>query len=187
VTPDQREVCPLSRQDNVVAESARGNPIRCSSLGTLYHSTPIRPITGRHSLPPSSFTCCPVGAPCGLLSLDPNGYGAGETTGLPRSANVTEWIGRICTPVAQHLRRRSSRPPDLATYLLVQACQQLTLVLGDDAYDALPGLPLPLNPGPRSPTAGDRSYGSRFGCPPEETRPHIGGGYVVPALSSQPV
>ena len=76
---------------------------------------------------------------------------AGRTTGLPRSADVPEWIGRISTPVAQHLRRRSSRPPDLATYLLVQAVQQLALVLCDDACDALPGLAIPLDPGSRPP------------------------------------
>ena len=81
----------------------------------------------------------------------PLACGAGRTTGLPRSADVPEWIGRISTPVAQHLRRRSSRPPDLATYLLVQAVQQLALVLCDDAYDALPGLAIPLDPGSQPP------------------------------------
>ena len=44
-----REVCPLSRG------------VMCS--------TPIRPITGRPSLPPSSFTRRPVGSPCGWPSL----------------------------------------------------------------------------------------------------------------------
>src|SRR5208337_5522046 len=81
----------------------------------------------------------------------PLAYGAGETTGLPRSADVPEWLGRISTPVARHLRRRSSGPPDLATYLLVQAVQQLALVLCDDAYDALPGLAIPLHPGSQLP------------------------------------
>jgi len=98
-------------------------------------------------------------------------YGAGETTGLPRSADVPEWKGRISTPVARHLRRRSSVPPDLATYLLVQALQQLALVLGDDACDTLPGLAYALHPSSRPPTAGDRSYGSRLGCPPEARVP----------------
>src|SRR5262249_47210411 len=28
-------------------------------------ATPIRPVTDRHSLPPSSFTRCPIGSPCG--------------------------------------------------------------------------------------------------------------------------
>src|SRR6266436_1619924 len=32
-------------------------------------STPIRPVTGRPSLPPSSFTRSPIGPPYGLLSL----------------------------------------------------------------------------------------------------------------------
>ena len=32
-------------------------------------STPIRPVTGRPSLPPSSCTRSPFGSPCGLLSL----------------------------------------------------------------------------------------------------------------------
>jgi hypothetical protein len=87
----------------------------------------------------------------GCFPSTPLAYGAGRTTGLPRSADVPEWLGRISTPVAQHLRRRSSGPPDLATYLLVQAVQQLALVLGDDACDALPGLAIPLNPGSRPP------------------------------------
>jgi hypothetical protein len=132
VTPDQREVSPLLRRGDV--------------------ATPIRPITGRPSLSPSSFTRCPVGSPCGSLSPRPPWFtGQGETTGLPRSADVPEWIGRISTPVARHLRRRSSGPPNLATHLLVQAVQQLALVLCDDAYDALPGLAIPLDPGSRPP------------------------------------
>ena len=32
-------------------------------------STPIRPIAGRHSLPPSSFTRSPIDSPCGSSSL----------------------------------------------------------------------------------------------------------------------
>src|SRR4051812_17053104 len=32
-------------------------------------STPIRPVTGRPSLPPSSFTRRPVGSPCGRPTL----------------------------------------------------------------------------------------------------------------------
>jgi hypothetical protein len=35
--------------------------------------------------------------------------------------------------------------------MLAQAVQQLALVLCDDAYDALPGLAIPLNPGSRPP------------------------------------
>ena len=54
VTPDQREVCTLSR--GVMLPGG---------------STPIRTITARRSLSPSSFTRCPVGAPCGALSPPP--------------------------------------------------------------------------------------------------------------------
>jgi hypothetical protein len=81
----------------------------------------------------------------------PLAYGAGRTTGLPRSADVPQWKGRICTPVARHLRRRSSGPADLATYLLVQANSSLRLFLCDGACDALPGLAIPLHPGSRPP------------------------------------
>src|SRR5262245_22765800 len=52
VTEDQREVCSLSGR--VMLPSG---------------STPIRPITGRPSLTPPSFTRSPIGSPCGLLSL----------------------------------------------------------------------------------------------------------------------
>ena len=51
-------------------------------------STPIRPITGRRSLAPSSFTRRPVG--CLLRVAVPL---VGRTTGLPRSADVPE-VGR---------------------------------------------------------------------------------------------
>src|SRR5262249_57341097 len=44
-------------------------------------ATPIRPITGRHSLPPSSSTRSPVGSPCGSLSL-PVGVRGREGYGL---------------------------------------------------------------------------------------------------------
>jgi len=62
VMPDQREVCPLARQGDV--------------------ATPIRPITERHSLSPSSFTRCPVGSLCRSLSLDPLGLRGREDNRL---------------------------------------------------------------------------------------------------------
>ena len=49
--------------------------------------TPIRPITGRLSLPPPSFTRRPMGSSCDSLSP------MGRTTGLPRSADVPRWGG----------------------------------------------------------------------------------------------
>jgi hypothetical protein len=52
VTQDHWEVSPLSW-----GVMSRGGP------------TPIRPATGRPSLPPRSFTRRPIGSPCGSLSL----------------------------------------------------------------------------------------------------------------------
>jgi hypothetical protein len=60
-------------------------------------------------------------------------------------------LGRASTPVVQHLRVPSSERHNLTTYLLVQACQHLWLVLCDDANGASPGLTLPPDPGPRPP------------------------------------
>jgi hypothetical protein len=60
-------------------------------------------------------------------------------------------LGPASTPVARRPRRGSSEPPGLATYLLVQACQHLGLVLGNDACGGSPGLTIPRPPGPRPP------------------------------------
>ena len=81
--------------------------------------TPIRPITGRRSLPPSSFTRCPLGGPCG----PPTRKGGQRAYHVP----LTEpgGLGRVSRPVTRHLRRGNVEPPHLATYLLVQAYQQL--------------------------------------------------------------
>ena len=78
-------------------------------------ATPIRPITGRHSLAPPSFTRSPFGLPCGSLSL----------TGGLRAYHVPcaypSGLGCASLPVARHLRQESSYLLHLATYLLVQA------------------------------------------------------------------
>ena len=48
----------------------RRHPREVSSLSRgVMSSTPIRPITGRPSLPPSSFTRRPIGSPCGWPTL----------------------------------------------------------------------------------------------------------------------
>jgi hypothetical protein len=108
-------------------------------------ATPIRPITGRHSLPPSSFTRSPIGSPHGSLSL------AGELRAYHVAPRKPRGLGSASTPVARHLRRGSSETPDLTTYLLVQASQHLWLVLDDGACGGSPGLTLPRPPGPRPP------------------------------------
>ena len=134
-------------------------------------SAPLR--HGLRFLPPP-LPAAPSARLAARVPSAPLVCGAGRTTGLPRSADVPEWPGRISKSVAHHLRRRSSGFPDLATYLLVQACQQLALVLCDDACDALPGLAMPLDPGSRPPgcwqsqlrrAPGLPSRGRRLRCP----------------------
>jgi hypothetical protein len=66
VGKDRMEVCPLSR--GVILPGS---------------ATPIRPITGRLSLSPSSFTRTPIGSPYGSLSQ------SGRSTGLPRFTTPT--------------------------------------------------------------------------------------------------
>jgi len=109
-------------------------------------TTPIQPITGWHSLPPRSSTRSPIGSSYDSLSL----------AGGLRAYHVAllkplRGLGPASTPVARHLRRASSERPVLATYLLVQACQHLWLVLYDDAYGGSPGLTLPRAAGPQPP------------------------------------
>jgi len=91
-------------------------------------STPIRSITDRRSLTPSSFTRSPVGSSRDERSLA-GGLRAYHVAPMYRSGE-----GRVSSPVARHLRGVSSEHPDLATYLLVQAYQHLTLVLYDGVY-----------------------------------------------------
>jgi hypothetical protein len=100
VTPDQREVGPLSR--GVMLPTG---------------ATPIRAITARHSLPPSSSTRCPVGLPCGWRSPPPWCTGRGGQRAYHVASLKPRGLGPASTPVARHLRRVSSKYPDLATHL----------------------------------------------------------------------
>ena len=123
-----REVCPVSR-----------------GVMSRRRSTPIRPITGRRSLAPPSFTRSPIGSSYDSLSL------AGGLRAYHVAPLKPRGLGPASAPVARHLRRVSSEHPGLATYRLVQACQHLGLVLCDDAGGGSPGLTLPRPPGPRPP------------------------------------
>ena len=116
-----------------------------SSRGQDTAAAPIRSITERPLLSPSSFTRRLIGFSCESLSL------AGRRRAYHVSPLSQCGLGRVSPPVARRLRWRSSEPPDLATYLLVQACQHLALVPYDDGYDASPELTLPHNPGSRPP------------------------------------
>jgi len=128
VRQHQREVCTLSGRVMLPAGS-----------------TPIRPITDRPSLAPSSFTRRLISSSCETPSL----------TGRRRAYHVPSLslcgLGRASPPVVQRLRRRSSEPPDLTTYLLVQAIQHLALVLVTTVNSASPELTLPHHPGSQLP------------------------------------
>src|SRR5260370_26120835 len=108
-------------------------------------AAPIRSITERLLLAPSSSTRRLVSFACERLSL------AGKRRAGLVSPLLPCGLGRVSPPVARRLSWRSSEPPDLATYLFVQACQHLALVLCNDGYDASPGLTLPHDPGSRPP------------------------------------
>src|SRR5436190_16257168 len=116
VRPHQREVCPLA-----------------GGVMSPHGSTPIQPITGRPSLAPSSFTRCPVRSsydfPCCPRTAAQRAYH------VPR-VKPNGGLGRASTPVVQHLRVPSSDQHNLTTYLLVQACQHLWLVLDNGASGA---------------------------------------------------
>src|SRR3954469_3669295 len=54
-------------------------------------STPVRPVTGRHSLPPSSFTRSPIDPPCGGSTL------AGGLRAYHVASRERAWVrSRLC-------------------------------------------------------------------------------------------
>src|SRR5689334_15202012 len=79
-------------------------------------STSIRSITDRRSLAPSSYARRPVGVACAMLSA-----GVACPVGERRVYHVPPLslcgLGRASPPVVRQLRRRSSEPPVLTTYL----------------------------------------------------------------------
>src|SRR5262245_66336100 len=78
-------------------------------------ATPIRPITGRPSLAPSSSARCRFDAPYETPTRrDGNGF-----TTFRRCA--AGGLGHASSPVVLHLRAVSSEHHNLTTYLLVQA------------------------------------------------------------------
>jgi hypothetical protein len=79
-------------------------------------------------------------------------------------------LGPALTPVALHLRRMSLQPPDLATYLLVQAYQHLWLVFVYDACGGSPELAVPRAPGPRPPRCWQSRSRLALRSPPSRVR-----------------
>ena len=89
MTKDLREVGPLSRR-----------------VILLESSTPIRPITGRRWLPPSSPTRRPIGE---LLA---EGLPRGEDDGLTTfHGRITDGVGSACSPVARQRRQGKGEAP----------------------------------------------------------------------------
>jgi hypothetical protein len=137
-------------------------------------STPIRPITGRHWLAPRSSTRSPIGSSYDSLSL------AGGLRAYHVASLKPRGLGPASTPVARQLRRGSSEPPDLATYLLVQAWQHLWLVLCDDACSGSPELTLPRPPGPQPPWCWQSQLWLAPGLPSRRMRIRCAEGFTPP-------
>jgi hypothetical protein len=68
-------------------------------------STPIRPITGRPSLAPSSSTRSPIGRPCDL----PTPRGGLRAYHVPLTQ--PSGLGRVSGPVVRHLRQGNAEAP----------------------------------------------------------------------------
>jgi len=94
----------------------------------LRRSTPIRPITGRHWLSPSSPTRTPIGLPYGSLSL------AGGIRAYRVPFACQSGLGSPSPPVAFSSAMRDLRTRIPATYLLVRAYEHLRLVYYHGVY-----------------------------------------------------
>jgi hypothetical protein len=135
------EVCPLSR--GMILPSG---------------ATPIRLITRRLSLFPSSSARTPIGSPHGSLSH------LGEIRGYHVPQLRLDGLGLAYTPVARASAVADFGASTLATYLLVQASQPVWLVGSHDACGGSHSLTIPSTLAPDRFPAGSRSFLSRFGC-----------------------
>lgn len=91
----------------------------------------------------------------------------GELRAYHVSRECQSGLGLASSPVARRLRQVSSKHLNLATYLLVQACQHLWLVLSNDVYQRFTCVALYhsiLVPDHRD--ASSHSRFSRLGCRP---------------------
>jgi hypothetical protein len=115
-----KSVCQTSHVDQHQREVCRLSPWGDVAAGSI----PIRPITERPSLAPSSSTRRRPGSPCGPLSQQVIPLGRRRAYHVSPVSQSGE--GRASSPVVRQLRRGSSEPPDLPTYLLVQAYPEAT-------------------------------------------------------------
>ena len=101
-----------------VRTSRKSAPFR---VGYLRDYGPIRPITGRPSLPPTSFTRDSVPLPCGRATTVVGSIGLTQLS-MEKNLDRFGWSlypGGSVSDVVVLVRRRAIRP----TYLLVTACQ----------------------------------------------------------------
>jgi len=101
-----------------VRTSRKSAPFR---VGSLRGCGPIRPITGRLSLPPTSFTLCSVPLPYGRATTEVGSIGLTQLS-MEKNLDRFGWSldpGGSVLDVVVLVRRRAIRP----TYLLVTACQ----------------------------------------------------------------
>jgi len=74
-------------------------------------ATRIRPITGRHSLLPASYSRISDSAPCGFTCPNVPGRKYGVST-FHVSDNCMDDLGPFCTPAALYPRRGTVTSPD---------------------------------------------------------------------------
>ncbi len=131
-------------------------------------ATPIRPVTGRPSLPPSSFTRRPVGSPCGWPTL------AGGRRAYHVASQESSWVrprldagGTSSAP-----DEFAASGPGATHAILVQAYQHLWLVpyITTLAASSAPGLAIPRAPGPRPPRCWQSRSRLALRSPPSRVR-----------------
>ena len=136
-------------------------------------ATPIRPITGRHSLPPHSLTRTAISSPYGSLSL----AGTGRAYRVPREEQ--DGLGLLCPPVALPAHDRGCDSPCARhSALLAGAWQHLRLLLRYDGCEDSHALTIPPDPSPAPPDAG------RCAVPSRVQRQSCDCGSIVSGLST---
>ncbi len=118
----------LSSLNGFVICSRPERPTPKSACFRSMVATTIHLITRWRSLRRLSHTYNPIGSPCSLLSPK------GELQAYHVLHEYQSRLGSAFSPVAHHLRQRRFESLNLATYLLVQACQHLWLVVHHDVY-----------------------------------------------------
>ena len=107
------------RKFSTVRTRRKSAPFR---VGYLRLCGPVRPITRRHSLFPSSSTLCPVPLPCGRDTTYVGGIGLTQLL-VKKSVDQSGWS--LCPGGIIGCRRPQCAQAVLPTHLLVMASQPL--------------------------------------------------------------